>query len=61
MASSEVAGEILNLLNQSPDAFDALQRVLRAFSSATISKPDPGELFSTNEDKYSNLMMGAME
>ena len=61
MASGEVTGEILDLLNQSPDAFDALQRVLRSFSSATISKPDPGELFLTNEDKYLNLMMGAME
>ena len=61
MASNEVTEEILDLLNQSPDAFDALQRVLHSFSSATISKPDPGELFLTNEDKYLNLMMGAME
>ena len=51
----------MDLLNQSPDAFDALQRVLHSFASATISKPDPGELFLTNEDKYLNLMMGAME
>ena len=61
MASSEAAEEILGLLNQSPDAFDALRRVLRSFSSATISKPDPGELFLANEDKCLNLMMGAME
>ena len=48
-------------MNQSPDAPDALRRVLRSFSSATISKPDPGELLVTNEDKYLNLMMGAVE
>ena len=61
MAPNEVTVEILDLSNKSPDAFAALQRVFYSFSSATISKPDPGELFLTNEDKYLNLMMGAME
>ena len=61
MASYEVTEKILGLFYQSPDAFDALQRVLHSFSSVAISKPDPGELFLTNEDKYLNLMMGAME
>ena len=61
MASNEVTEKILDLSNQSPDAFDALQRVLHTFSSVTMSKPDPGELFLANEDKYLNLMMGAME
>ena len=61
MASNDVTEEILELLDESPDAFDALQRVLHSFSSVTIPKPDPGELFSTNEDKYLNLAMGAME
>ena len=53
MASNEVTEKISGLLNQSPDALDALQRVLHSFASATLSKPDPGE--------YLKLMMGAME
>ena len=61
MASSEASEKILGLLNQSSDAFDALQREINSFSSATISKPDPGKLFLTNEVKHMNLMMGAME
>ena len=61
MASNDVAVKILDLLNQSPDAFEALQRVLRFFTSATISEPDSGELFLTNEDKYLALMMGSLE
>ena len=61
MASNDVTEKISDLLKQSPDAFDALQRVLDSFTSATISKPDPGELFLTHEDKYLKLMMGAME
>ena len=61
MASNDVLGKILDLLNQSPDALDALQRVLHTFSSVTITKPDPGELFLTNEDKYLALMMSSME
>ena len=51
MASNDVTEKILGLLNQSPDALDALQRVIRTFSSVTITKPDPGELFLTNEEK----------
>ena len=42
MASNDVTKKILALLNQSPDALDAPQRVLHTFSSVTISKPDPG-------------------
>ena len=61
MASNDVTEKILDLSKQSPDALDAPQRVLRTFSSATITKPDPGELFLTNEDKYLALMMGSME
>ena len=61
MASNDVTEKILDLLNQSPDAFDALQREIHSFTSATISKPDPGEVFLTDEDKYLTLMMGSME
>ena len=61
MASNDVTGAILDLSNKSPDAFDALQRVLRSSTSVTISKPDPGELFLTNEDKFLALMMGSLE
>ena len=61
MASNEVTEIISDLLNQSSDASDAIQRVIHSCSSATISKPDPGKLFLTNEDKYLNLMTGAME
>ena len=61
MASNDVTERILDLLNQSPDALDALQRVLRTFSSVTVTPPDPGELFLTNQDEYLKLMMGSME
>ena len=61
MASNDVTEKILDLLNQSPDASEALQPVLHSFTSVTISKPDPGELFLTNEDQYLALMMGSLE
>ena len=50
MASNDATEKILGLLNQSPDALDALQRVSNTFSSVTSTKPDPGELFLTDED-----------
>ena len=61
MASTDVTGQILELLKKSPDAMTALQRVLNTFCSANITKPDPGEFFPTDEDQYMALMMGALE
>ena len=61
MASNDVTDKILDLLNQSPDAIDALQRVKNTFSSVTITKPDPGELFLTKKGQYSTPMMGSLE
>ena len=46
MASNDVTEKILDLLNQSPDAPDALQRVLNTFSSVNITKP-----VKTSEDQ----------
>ena len=60
MAPDEVAETISDLLNQSPDAFGALLRILHSFSSLSISTPDPGELFLAREHKYLNLMTGDM-
>ena len=61
MASMDLPGQILELLEKSPDAIATIQQVLNAFSSVNITTPDPGELFLTNEDQYLALMMGALE
>ena len=61
MASTDVTEQILELLKKSPGAIAAIQRVLNTFCSVNITKPDPGELFLTNEDQYMALMMGALE
>ena len=61
MASTDASEQILELLKESPDAIATIQQVLSAFSSANITKPDPGELFSTSEDQFMTLMMGSLE
>ena len=61
MASTDVAEQILELLKKSPGAIAAIQRVLNTFCSVNITKPDPGELFLTNEDQYMALRMGALD
>ena len=61
MASTEATDQISELLKKSPDAIATIQGVLNTFCSANITKPDPGELFLTNEDQYVTLMMGALE
>ena len=61
MASTDATEQILELLKKSPDAMAAIQSVLRTFCSASITKPDPGEFFPTDEDQYMALMMGALE
>ena len=60
MASTDTTEQISELLKKSPDAIATIQRVLNTFSPATITKPDPGELFLTCEDQSMTLMMGAL-
>ena len=61
MASTDASEQILELLKKSPDAIATIQQVFSAFSSANITKPDPGELFLTSEDQYMTLMLGSLE
>ena len=61
MASKDVKEQILDLLKKSDDAIETIQEVLNSFCSVNIIKPEPGDLFLTNEDQYLSLMMGALE
>ena len=61
MAATDTSEQILELLKKSPDAIDAIQRVLYDLSSLNITKTDTRGLFLTSEDQYMALTMGALE
>ena len=61
MATLETAKKIVDSVNKSPDSMELLNYVLRAFPQVTLNPSASGDLFASNEGKYLELLMGAME